>query len=63
MEKLIAWLNKHDYTHKPAFFGDNYFYNVPEIKTEAAEVVIISKKLIQFIKIITEQSIIKFCLF
>ena len=45
MKKLIAWLNKHDYTHKPAFFGGNYFYNVPEIKTEAAEVVIISKNI------------------
>ncbi len=45
MKKLIAWLNKHDYTHKPAYFGGSYFYNVPEIKTEAAEVVIISKNI------------------
>jgi len=45
MKKLIAWLNKHDYIHKPTYFGGSYFYNVPEIKTEAAEVVIISKNI------------------
>ena len=45
MKNLIAWLNKHEYTHKPVFFGSNYFYNAPEIKTEAAEVTIISKNI------------------
>ena len=38
MKKLIAWLNKNDYTHKPAYYSGNYFYNVPEIRKEAAEI-------------------------
>lgn len=45
MKKLLSWLNKHDYTHKPAFYTGNYFYNAPEIKTEAAEITITSKNI------------------
>ena len=45
MKNLIAWLNKHEYTHKPVFYAANYFYNVPEIKAEAAEITIKSNNI------------------
>jgi hypothetical protein len=52
MKKLLAWLNKNNYSHKPAFYGSSYFYNVPEIRKEAAEITISSNN----IKEVTKQA-------